>query len=241
MTRFTATLITLTIYLTSFGQSSIGLKVNGGLSSISNKVADPFLMSQTVYFRPSGQAGLYYNRSIRTHEVFGVELLFSQIEGKDKTIDTVGNAIDPNGGTVRLTSVYTTSKHISYLTLPIYYGITFKKFTFAVGAQVSARLIGKAEQTMQSNYDFEAANLLTPKSANYSTNRLHIKDMDFGETIRIIYNVTGKFGIEANYYYGLNNIYPRKSQTVWRTQQITLGLRYRILQHCSMKKDSDTK
>lgn len=210
------------------GQQSIGMKVNGGLSCISNKVSDPFLMSQTVYFRPSGQAGFFYNLPIRTHEIFGMELLFSQIEGKDKTIDTAGNVVDSNGNTVRLMSTYTTSKHISYLTLPIYYGINFKKFTFAIGAQVSARLISKAEQTMQSNYDFNAAYLLTPNSTYYKTNRLHIKDADFGETVRVICHLTGKFSLEANYYYGLNNIFPRKSQTVWRTQQITLGVRFKF-------------
>jgi len=158
-----------------------------------------------------------------------VELLFTQIEGKEQTVDTLGT-YSTNGNTTNLLSTITISKHISYLSLPIHYGINVKKFTFNIGIQVSARLMSSAEVTTQNNYSYNTGNFLTPSTTYYKTDRLHIKDADFGETVGIIYHITNKFAIEGNYYYGLNNIFPNKSRTtIWKNQQMTIGLRYSFL------------
>jgi hypothetical protein len=49
----------LEVLFVQLGQQSIGFKVNGGLSSISNKLYDPYLSSQKIYFMPSGQVGFF--------------------------------------------------------------------------------------------------------------------------------------------------------------------------------------
>src|ERR1700756_4811584 len=117
-------------------QSSFGIKVNSGISKIStNDYPEPF-GTQKTYFMPSGQAGFFYNQPVRAHEFFGVELLYNQVQGKEKDVDTVGWYGSRNKNTA-LIATNTLTRNISYLSLPVYYGITVKKFTFKVGLQVS--------------------------------------------------------------------------------------------------------
>ena len=86
-------LLTLPLFLlfnlTVIAQASFGVKVNGGVSKISDNGYNPQYESYKGYFKPSGQVGFFYNLPIRAHEVFGIELLFTQIESKEKIVDTV--------------------------------------------------------------------------------------------------------------------------------------------------------
>jgi hypothetical protein len=240
-------LSTLTLFLVFnivlIAQPSFGFKINGGLSMITDKIYDPNIETHTNYFKPSGQVGFFYNLPVRAHEVFGIELLFTQIESKEKIVDTLGYAYNLNGSTSPINSTYTISKHISYLSLPVHYGINVKKITFNVGMQFSARLLSKAQYIEQDSYTNNASGygfVLTPSTTTYNYKRLPIKDVDFGETVGIIYHFTNKFAIEGNYYYGFNNIYPSEhiKGIIWKTQQITLGLRYSFL---TLKKKEASK
>jgi hypothetical protein len=237
MKKLLALILFLIFNIAVIAQSSFGFKINGGVSNISDKLYDPNIETHTNYFKPSGQVGFFYNMPIRTHEVFGIELLFTQIESKEKIIDTMGYAYNLNGSTSPVISNYTISKHISYLSLPVHYGINVKKFTFNVGMQFSVRLLSSAQEIEQDSYTNNASGygfVLTPSTTTYNYKRWIIKDVDFGQTVGIIYHFTNKFAIEGNYYYGFNNIYPDNRRTTeWRTQQLTLGLRYAFL---TMKK-----
>jgi hypothetical protein len=235
--KFFLTIILFLIFNAAIiAQPSFGLKINGGVSLITDKIYDPNIEAHANYFKPSGQVGFFYSLPVRAHEVFGLELLFTQIQSKEQIVDTFGTAYKnyPNGATPLL-STATISKHISYLSLPIHYGINVKKFTFNIGIQFSVRLLGSAQETIQNNYSYNSNPnnpfiILTPSTTNYNFKRLHIRDVDFGETVGIIYHLTNKLAIEGNYYYGLNNIYPNSRLTTqWKTQQITLGLRYAFL------------
>ncbi len=241
MKRCLALALFLIFNVVVIAQSNFGVKINGGVSMITDKIYDPDLETHTNYLRPSGQVGFFYSLPVRTHEVFGVELLFTQIESKEQIVDTFGTAYTnyPNGATPLL-STATISKHISYLSLPVYYGINVKKFTFNVGMQFSVRLLSSAQEVIQDNYTNNASGfgfVLIPSTTNYNYKRLSIKDVDFGERVGIIYHITNKFAIEGNYYYGFNNIYPNNHRTtIWRTQQMTLGIRYTFL---TIKKKDD--
>ena len=228
-----------TQYITA--QASFGVKINGGVSKISDNAYNPQYESYKGYFKPSGQVGFFYNLPIRAHEVFGIELLFTQIESKEKVVDSIGAYYTnyPNGKTPLL-STATISKHISYLSLPVHYGINVKKFTFNVGMQFWVRLLSSAQEVVYDNFTYgNFSNYLTPNTTTYNYKRWIIKDVDFGETVGIIYHFTNKFAIEGNYYYGFNNIYPNNRRTTqWKTQQITLGLRYAFL---TLKKKEITK
>ncbi|HTA63348.1 MAG TPA: porin family protein [Bacteroidia bacterium] len=228
MKKLSTFLLFLFFNVAVIAQPSFGVKINGGVSRISDNSFNPVFSTQKTYFMPSGQAGLFFSLPIRTHEVFGVELLFSQITGKEAETDTVGT-FSSNGITNKLFSTSTISRNISYLSLPIYYGVKIKKFTVKVGLQVSIALIGRGHTEMESNF--------YPKNyylTLYQNPKLYIKDAAFGETASITYNLSPKFAIEANYYYELSNLYRNaklngSTQTVWKYQQITLGLRYAFL------------
>ncbi|MCK4642544.1 hypothetical protein KAU32_02785 [bacterium] len=55
--------------------------------------------------------------------------------------------------------------------------------------------------------------------------KLNIDCFDFGVRIGLIFDLTDRFQIEGNYYYGVSNILKFDSW-VWKNQQITIGLRY---------------
>ena len=228
-------LLILKIFLFSnfivFGQQSIGVKVNGGLSRFSGNLYDHTFGTQKTFFAPSGQVGLFYNLPMRTNELFGVELLFTQIEGKNQVIDTVGS-FTANGNTTKWINKTTISRHISYLSLPICYGIKLGKFTISVGLQISLALMSSGQATIQTNFDYATQTLGTFTSSS-TTNKLYIKDGAFGQTVAIVYNLNSKFSLEGNYYYGLSNIYRKPisgaTEVIWKFQQMTIGLRYAFL------------
>jgi hypothetical protein len=247
MKKLSTLLLFLVFNATVIAQASFGFKINGGVSMITDKIYDPNIETHTNYFKPSGQVGFFYNLPLRTDQVFGVELLFTQIESKEKIVDTLGTAYTnyPNGA-IPLLSTYTISKHISYLSLPVHYGINVRNFTFNVGMQFSVRLLSSAQEIEQDSYTNNASGygfVLTPSTTTYNYKKLSIKDVDFGQTVGIIYHFTNNiFAIEGNYYYGFNNIYPNTRRTTeWRTQQITLGIRYTFFKRgCQIKRPQTT-
>jgi opacity protein-like surface antigen len=231
MKRYLAAALFLIFNIAVIAQASFGLKVNGGVSKMSDNLYDHYHGSQTSYFVPSGQAGFFYDQPVRAHEVFGVELLFSQIQGKTKSVDTIGT-YSANGTTstnILLTNTFTGS--ISYLTLPVYYGVKIKKFTIKAGLQVSVMLARQGKEHYQVNYIPPYSYYTVPMD---KSGKLYVKDGAFGQTASITYNISQKFAIEASYYYELSNLYRNaklnaSAENVWRFQQITLGLRYSFL------------
>lgn len=171
-------------------------------------------------FVPSGQAGFYYNLVLCNKSSLGAELLFSQIEGKNKMEmdlhDFEGNKVG------HASDIYLS--HISYLSLPVYYGFNIKKLTINGGFQVSYALAS-------SGRDKNDATIIELHEEHYSTNNkiddIHIEKFDFGPRAGIIYHLTDKLSVEGMYYYGLNNIQKGKLR-LWelKVQQMTFGIRY---------------
>jgi hypothetical protein len=223
-------LIMLTIY--SYGQQSIGIVIDGGLSKISSNDYNPLFSTQKTYFVPSGQAGLFYSLPIRTHEIFIAEILFSQIEGKTKGTDTTGTYGAGNGTTTPILQTQTITKHISYLNIPLYYGVKLGKFSIHIGFQTSLTLARSGKVITQSNFDpttFSLGNYTT----TYTTHKLFVKDGAFSQVGKLIYNITPKIAVEGNYCYNLNNLYRNSHafngyQPIWQFQQITIGIRYKF-------------
>jgi hypothetical protein len=235
MKKLSTLLLFLFFNVAVIAQPSFGVKINGGVSKISSNEYSHTYSSQTSYFMPSGQAGIFYNQPVRAHEFFGVELLYNQIQGKEKQVDTVG-WYGINGSTHALISTNTITRNISYLSLPVYYGVTIKKFTVKIGLQISIALARSGKAVVETPADsmgyFSISGAIT--TTTYKTNKLYVKDGAFGQTASITYNLNQKFALEANYYYELSNLYRNtklngSAQTVWKFQQITLGLRYSFL------------
>lgn len=132
--------ILIAFNLNTFGQQ-FGIKASGGLSKITNSIKTINAIPTTP-FVPSGQVGLFYSRPLKRKSSIGAEFLFSQIEGKDKL---EFDLTDTNGNKVGFSSdiLY---RHISYLSILVYYGYTFKWLTINGGIQVSYALASSGRE-----------------------------------------------------------------------------------------------
>ena len=213
--------IVFTFNLQTFGQQQFGIKVSGGLSKITNSMELQDVTFATP-FVPSGMVGFYYNLALSKKSSLGAELLFSQIEGKEKWevdfIDLDGNKV---GHGTDLTY-----RHISYLSLPVYYGFNIKKFTINGGFQISYALASSWREK-----NVATINGVPDGTYNYNrtTDDINIENIDFGPRAGIIYNLTKKLAVEGTYYYGLNNI-QKGDPSYWKlkVQQAALGIRYAL-------------
>lgn len=207
--------------LTSFANQQFGIKASGGLSKITNSIK-LLNVTPTTPFVPSGQIGLFYSCPLNKKSSLGAEFLFSQIEGKDIL---KMNLTDINRNKVGFSSdvLY---RHISYLSIPVYYGYTFKWLTIHGGLQVSYALAssGREKSDILLNEAEEYR-----ESTNLKVNDINITKFDFGPRAGMIYQLNSKLAVEGTYYYGLTNIL-KGGSPVWKlkVQQMTVGVRYSL-------------
>lgn len=210
--------VLLIINFEVLGQHSLGLKINGGLSRISNSIT-PVNSIQIPRFTLSGKAGFFYNMQLGSKSFLGAELLFNQIEGKEKF---EFDFTDENGNNPGY-ATGTTYRHISYLSLPIYYGFKVNNLLINIGFQASLVLASSSRLKGLATTNDEATKL-------DNKFELHVDNLDFGPRLGIAFDLSDKFAIEGIYYYGVKNILSHPNPlVVWRVQQVTLGLRYSFL------------
>ena len=210
-------IILLTFSLHVFGQHNIGVKINGGVSKISNSLISSN-SNLAVQFAPSGHGGLFYYLNLDDRSIIGAELLFMQIEGKDQFKI---NYFDLNGSGQGTETIH---KHISYLCFPIYYGFKFNKFTFNLGIQSSLVISSSNDVKWEVTFNGDV------NTWDNKLSELNIDSYDFGPRAGIIFNLSDKFAIEGTYYFGVYNILDNGEQSQsWRVQQGTIGIRYNFL------------
>ncbi|MDQ3192179.1 MAG: PorT family protein [Bacteroidota bacterium] len=215
-------LILLSLSNGVFGQQGFGLKTNIGLSRVVTNFDFSDQTQQKVQIAPSFQTGIFYSQKIKEKTSFGAELLFVQIEDKmhveSPMTDNQGNY---NGEYI--TNKY--YKHLSYISLPVYYGININKISVNAGMQFMLLLTSNGRQKGEMKYNGEVL------SWDNNMGKLNIDRYDFGPRVGITYKITEKFDIEANYYQGINNIINNSLQSSfrWKNQQLTIGIRYKFL------------
>ena len=221
--------IVIAFTLNTYGQHQFGVKVSGGISRIYGSLESqnhlPFIMSSS--FSPSIQAGFYYNLPMSKNAAIGAELLFSHVEGGQTS------KWDDRGITFleRYGSDFT-YEQISYLSLPVYYGYTYKRLTINGGFQISYAFSSSGSN--ESSYEYiviaEDGNRMKREGGmNRELNDLPIKDFDFGPRAGAIYRLTNKLSIEGMFYHGIHNINQLKSsEEELKIQQMTLGIRYAL-------------
>lgn len=201
------------------GQHKLGLKINGGLSKISNSF-NSSNSNGTDKFTLSGQTGFFFNMNLGAKSVLGGELLFNQIEGKDnfriEFTDATGNSVGFSNGNI--------FKHISYLSVPIYYGIKFNKTLVNVGFQTSFVLANSGRQKGKATLNGEESEI------DLKYDKLFIDRMDFGPRAGIIFDLNDNFAVEGTFYYGIKNLLGSPSSFTWKIQQATVGFRYTFLE-----------
>ena len=176
----------------------------------------------TIPFVPSGQGGLFYNLQLGPKSLLGAELLFTQIEGKEK-LEMDLYTLNESGRVYlgyRKDNLY---RHISYLSLPVYCGFKINRLMINAGFQISYSISSSGREKGEGVIEGENIKI------NIKTNDINIKRFDYGPRVGIIYSLTDKIAIETTYYYGLNNIQkgdPKFGKL--KVQLVTLGIRYRL-------------
>ena len=178
------------INITVSAKYDFGIKVNPGLSKIVTEDPDD------SRFSFSGNAGAYFQIQLNNILVLGAEFLFVQINDLEKH---EFEGTDENGNPTG--EFYTSDiwRHVSYVGLPIYCGIKFKRFTINVGFRTSLYLSssGRSKFYTKDKVYFDD-----------KFDELNIDNYDFGIRIGILLALTERFKIEGNYYYGVNNLLP---------------------------------
>ena len=211
----------ITISFTVFSQNDFGVKINGGISYLSTKVESTPPTKQKFYVMPSGQAGLFYNLHPHDKFLFGTEVFFSQIEGKELL---KSEEIDQNGPTGQYATDYIW-RHISYVGMPIYIGYSFKWFKINLGIQANLTLLSGGRDKGQAT---ENGTIYTYEN---KYDHLAIDYYDYGVRAGMLFKLSNKFSIDVNYYYGLNNIVQEaflSNYWTWKVQQATVGIRYKF-------------
>jgi hypothetical protein len=114
------------------------------------------------------------------------------------------------------------------VSLPVYFGVTSKKFTLNAGFQLSYNFSSSGRGKNYSIYNEGGQEVIF--SNDTKIDDINIKKWDFGPRAGIISPITPRLAVEATYYYGLNNIQKGVAPYVWelKTQQLTVGVRYAL-------------
>ncbi len=208
------------------GKLDIGIKANGGASYINsvstNPYQQPFNVSHKNHIQLSEQYGLFFNVHLKHKFTFGWELLFSQINGREDGIVEYFKWNAASNTEVENYSTYNVTRHISCIGLPFYFGYNYKRFNFNLGFQAALLFSSWEQNTGQIVVDYIYPT--TIKSIGNST-------FDFGAKTGLIYKLSDRFSLEANYYYGMMNLIRDKYYSEngkWKVQQMTIGLRCRL-------------
>lgn len=230
-------LLTALLPFFAFGQHNFGIKINPGVSYFSTKAETnpPQNITQRFYPMPSGQAGFYYNYSFKDKFLIGTELLYVLIEGKEyfKLPFT-----DNNGNPTGEFSEEDIWRHISFVSVPVYVGYNFNKWNVNLGVQ------GNFVWESGGRVEGRATLYGTPYTWENSSDKLGINQYDYGIRAGVIYNLSARLSLEANYYMGLTNLIEDDDLAKywdWRVQQLTVGVRFNLLATNVPSTESDKK
>lgn len=216
-------------HINAFGQQ-FGITVRGGISRIYGQLEYynyPSPMT-TTSFSPSFLGGIYYQLQTGKKTTLTAELIYLKVQGGQTTTWDFSNAEFKNFGS-RITY-----EHISFISLPVYYGVTYEKLTVNGGFQVSYALSSSGSTdvnytTIITTVDNTIDNNIGKGGYYHKSNNLPIKNVDFGPRVGGIYQLTPKLSIEGMFYYGLNNINKLpSSKEALKIQQMTVGIRYAL-------------
>ena len=202
---------------TSQATYSYGFDFALGLSRITMKGENSDFQEKIT---PSGNAGLFYLKKIKNRGLFGVEVYVAQIEGRWNYQTPIKDVLGNNIGL----STTEGRQHLTYITFPIYSGITFNNISSYVGIQAGIAASGKRDNTITTSINGIA-------SSENQLGNLSILLPDFGIRAGLILKLSNKLNLHAKYYQGLINIFDKEtslSDFTWRTQQFTVGIRFSI-------------
>lgn len=196
-----------------FSQYDFGVKINSGLSKISNSIKYDNVTS-SIKPSISAQVGLYLNYNLYDSLFIGGDVLLLQIEGKEKMVYD-----EPSGpGIVPKTITENINTHLSYIGIPLYFGYKIKKMIVNIGFQYLYMIYSSSVDKFQ----------IESQSFELRKSNLNLIKYNYGPSILFLFKLSEKINIEANYYYGLNTISKIIDFENRKIQQLTFGLKYKI-------------
>ncbi|MEI8202508.1 MAG: hypothetical protein WCH34_05820 [Bacteroidota bacterium] len=217
MKRFLFILIFLLFSFSSYSQTDFGIKLNGGFSKIT---ATRYNSSNFFDQWPlSWQGGLYYNVFIFKRIFIGVETVFNQMQGKEKTEYPNYD----NGILTKDSVVINTSKSVSFIGNSINIGYKYKRFTLSFGFQYSFTIASNVNNKISMPFSGSIINLEFDKKQDV------YDKLVTGLKAGIYYDLTKRFSIEGAYYHGLRVFYNTEPDR-WngKFRQMTIGIRFKI-------------
>ena len=220
MKPFLKTLLLLLITIVSNPAKSqrlvVGATGNIGLSKVSSNL--PLGENYKVKFTLSGNFGLFLAKKVSQKSSFGIEALWMQIEGNEKSKNRELTVF--NGQELIVIGVISekTRIHSSYLAVPVYYRFEIGKFGIKGGVQPMIFLFAS------SNYEGNGEINGEPYHQESKTKDVKFDRIDFGPKIGIDYRLSGKFKIRADYYHGLLDITSDEFPWQRRNRQVNLGI-----------------
>ncbi len=220
-------LIAFFLSLEVFGQNDVGFKANIISSFIPFKDVSRYQLAwkdQKYMISPSGQVGMFYCHKFKNHSFLETDLLFNQVESRTSYTPNMqyDQGSNVNYQIQMLNNGYFEENrmHLSYLSLPVYYGYNAGRCSFLLGFQTSLKL--------GTSYTIISHNSGTT-SSNGSEVLTNIDNFDYGPKIGFTWRASTYLDLEGTYYYGINNITHDPFNAIyqeWRIRQISIGIRY---------------
>ncbi len=197
---------------------TMGLTANLGLSNIAK--SDNLLSSFKVNYSWSGSLGGFIEKKIGQNSFIGVELLWVQIEARESRNNAY---VYPKAGLAikEVSVLFDELKfHSSYLGIPIYYRIPYKKLYIKPGFQTMIFLFASAEENR-----LGIINRLPYETEKSESGEWKL--LDFGPKIGLDYLLQSNLRIRMDYYLGISNIILGPTNSFKRSnRQATLGINY---------------
>ena len=222
MRRYFFVLLYALIYIPCSAQHTLGLKAGGGLSKIPT-ARNENLTVQKDYFTFSGAEGVYYDYRLKKRHSFSAELLFVQVRGTERL------EYYSSGQAGNLTGYYFIedySRFICYAGIPVYYNFRYKGFHVNLGFQTMLAMKSRGRIKGETGQNSVSTPLDT------KINKLDISNYSYGPRAGVIVRVYKKLSAEAVLYYGINTVLADQPafSYLWKIQQLTIGIRYRLYQ-----------
>lgn len=213
------TVFLLIVLIWSFAisaQHDLGLGIDLGAS----RIYSPEKHKGIEYkFFPSANLGAYYRfKPEESKSNFCVELMISQIEGK---LYSENDVIDMNFNVVGKKISYT-YYHITNVSLPVYYGLQFQKIGLLFGAEIALPIYSAYNSRSESSYND------VNETTIYKGSPLYIDAFNFNGRFGFEWLATNKLLLKMSYSHGIN-IITKQDGLLWKTQQISIGLRYSLM------------
>lgn len=211
-------LIAGSLCISSYGQR-VGLKLNVGLSKIPETLE---LSAGTNHSKIgfSGTAGIFLKFKTTSKSFVQSEILLIHAAGEERS----ETGISDNNGTKILELKASSKKQISYVGIPLFYGIQKNKTAISVGFQIACALNSSGSiESQRTEYGITMQH-------TYKQSELDIKKFDYGPRLGLMYEVSNKVSLEGLYYHGLPNILDSNTNDTGKVRQLTIGLQYTLLQ-----------